>query len=324
MIRTLVNPVPTRTLEEWVPDARPWPRRSEMSILDQIGNTPLLRLTRLPQDISPQIEIYAKAEWFNPGGSVKDRPALRMIEEGERTGALTPDKVILEATSGNTGIAYAMIGAAKGYRVELVMPENVSEERKRILRSYGAAVILSDSLEGSDGAIREARRRYAAHPERYFYPDQYDNPANWWAHYDTTGPEIWQQTEGRITHFVAGIGTSGTLVGTGRRLREYNPAVQVVAVEPADELEIIEGLKHMDTSIVPGIWDPAFPDLTLPVSASAAYRAAKQLAREEGLFVGFSAGAAVHAAFRLAHWLDKGVIVVILPDGGDRYLSLNI
>jgi len=325
MIRDYASTLPPPVLvQEWIADTRVRPHGGASWILDQVGNTPLLRLTRITRGISPRVEIYAKAEWFNPGGSVKDRPALRMIEEGERSGALTPGKVILEATSGNTGIAYAMIGAAKGYQVELVMPGNVSEERKAILSAYGATVILSDPLEGADGAIREARRRYNSSPERYFYPDQYNNPANWWAHYDTTGPEIWEQTKGRVTHFVAGIGTSGTLMGTGRRLREYNADIQVVAVEPADELEIIEGLKHMETSIVPGIWDPEFPDLKLPVSASASYEMAKQLASEEGLFVGFSAGAAVHAALRLAHWLDEGVIVVLLPDGGDKYLSLNI
>src|SRR5919204_391091 len=214
------------------------------SILEQIGNTPLLRFVNITKEFD-RVEIYAKAEWFNPGGSVKDRPALRMIEEGERSGALTRDKAILDSTSGNTGIAYALIGAVKGYRVELAVPRNVSRERKRILQAFGAHVIYTDPLAGSDGGVRGAHRRYEANREKYFMPDQYNNPANWQAHYDTTGPEIIQQTQGRITHFVAGIGTSGTLMGTGRRLKEFNPAIELVAVEPADKLENIEGLKHM-------------------------------------------------------------------------------
>ncbi|MFQ6059069.1 MAG: PLP-dependent cysteine synthase family protein [Anaerolineae bacterium] len=291
------------------------------SLLSHIGNTPLLRLNRLTRGLQG-VEIYVKAEWFNPGGSVKDRPALRMIEEGERSGELTKDKVILDATSGNTGIAYAMIGAVKGYRVELAMPANASEERKRILRAYGAEIILTDPLQGTDGAICEVCRRYATHPDRYFWPDQYNNPANWQAHYDTTGPEIWAQSEGRVTHFVAGVGTSGTLMGAGRRLKTYNPAIQVIAVEPADPLEVIEGLKHMATSIVPGIYDPAFPDAKIAVTAEEAYQMARRLAREEGLFVGFSSGAAMHAALELARQLEEGVIVTVFPDGGDKYLSL--
>src|ERR671919_1835732 len=224
------------------------------SVVEQIGNTPLLRFVNLTKDFEP-VEIYGKAEWFNPGGSVKDRAALRMVEEGERAGVLTPEKIILDSTSGNTGIAYALIGAVKGYRVELAVPRNVSRERKRMLQAFGATVIYTDPLEGSDGAIREAHRRYAADPEKYFMPDQYNNPANWLAHYDTTGPEIIRQTHGRITHFVAGVGTSGTLMGTGRRLREFKPDIQIVAVMPAEELHGIEGLKHMETAINPGIWD---------------------------------------------------------------------
>ncbi|MBI3287430.1 MAG: cysteine synthase family protein [Chloroflexi bacterium] len=293
-------------------------RRSE-SILSQIGNTPLVRLRRIQQG---RVEIWGKLESFNPGGSVKDRPALRMIEEGERSGALTPDKVIIDATSGNTGIAYALIGAVRGYRVELVMPGNVSEERKQIVEGYGSEVILTDPLEGIDGAIREARRRAEGSPEHYFYPDQYNNPANWQAHYDTTGPEVIAQSEGRLTHFVAGIGTSGTLMGVGRRLREYNPTIWIVEVEPADELEIIEGLKHMATSLVPAIYDPKFSDRKIAVSASVAYHMGRRLAREEGLFVGLSSGAVVQAAIQLAQELSEGVIVVTLPDGGDKYLSV--
>jgi cysteine synthase B len=293
------------------------------SVLEQIGNTPLLRLANIAKEF-PQVELYGKAEWFNPGGSVKDRPALRMIEDGERSGALTQDKVILDSSSGNTGIAYALIGAVKGYRVELAVPRNVSQERKRILQAYGAAVIYTDPLAGSDGAIREAQRRYAAAPERYFMPDQYNNPANWRAHYDTTGPELIAQTMGRLTHVVAGVGTSGTLMGTGRRLREFNPHIQIVAVLPDEDLHGIEGLKHMETAIVPGIWDEHFPDRKLRVRTEDAYAMARRLALEEGILVGQSAGAAVYAAVELARQLSEGVIVTILPDAGDRYFSTGL
>jgi S-sulfo-L-cysteine synthase (O-acetyl-L-serine-dependent) len=293
------------------------------SVLEQIGNTPLLRFVKITREFN-HVEIYGKAEWFNPGGSVKDRAALRMIEEGERSGALTREKVILDSTSGNTGIAYALIGAVKGYRVELAVPRNVSRERKRILQAYGAHVMYTDPLEGSDGAIREARRRYAADPEKYFMPDQYNNPANWQAHYDTTGPEIIQQTKGRVTHFVAGVGTSGTLMGTGRRLREFNPHIQIVAVLPAEDLHGIEGLKHMESAIVPGIWEEQFPDLKLSVSTEDAYAMARRLAQEEGILVGQSGGAAVCATLQLARQLSEGVIVTILPDAGDRYFSTGL
>jgi S-sulfo-L-cysteine synthase (O-acetyl-L-serine-dependent) len=293
------------------------------SILQQIGNTPLLRFTNITKEFD-HVQIYGKAEWFNPGGSVKDRPALRMIEEGERSGALTRDKVILDSSSGNTGIAYALIGAVKGYNVELAVPRNVSQERKRILQAYGAHVIYTDPLAGSDGAIREAHRCYEANPEKYFMPDQYNNPANWQAHYDTTGPEIIQQTQGGLTHFVAGIGTSGTLMGTGRRLRAFNAGIQIAAVLPAEDLHGIEGLKHMETAIVPGIWDDGFPDLKLSVHTEDAYDMARRLALEEGLLVGQSAGAVVHAALELARQISEGVIVTILPDAGDRYFSTRL
>jgi cysteine synthase B len=293
------------------------------SVLEQIGNTPLLRFVNITKEFD-RVDIYGKAEWFNPGGSVKDRPALRMIEEGERSGALTRDRVILDSTSGNTGIAYALIGAVKGYRVELVVPRNVSRERKRILQAYGAHVIYTDPLAGSDGAIREAHRRYEADPEKYFMPDQYNNPANWQAHYDTTGPEIIEQTKGCITHFVAGVGTSGTLMGTGRRLREFNPRIQIAAVVPAEDLHGIEGLKHMETAIVPGIWDEQFPDLKLEVRTEDAYTVARRLALEEGILVGQSGGAAVYAALQLARQISEGVIVTILPDAGDRYFSTGL
>ncbi|MGH8068448.1 MAG: PLP-dependent cysteine synthase family protein [Candidatus Entotheonellia bacterium] len=293
------------------------------SVLEQIGNTPLLRFVNIAKEFD-RVAIYGKAEWFNPGGSVKDRPALRMIIEGERSGVLTRGKVILDSSSGNTGIAYALIGAVKGYRVELAVPRNVSRERKRILQAYGAHVIYTDPLAGSDGAIREAHRRYEAEPEKYFMPDQYNNPANWWAHYDTTGPEIIEQTKGRITHFVAGVGTSGTLMGTGRRLREFNPRIQIAAVLPAEDLHGIEGLKHMETAIVPGIWNAQFPDLKLSVRTEDAYIMARRLALEEGILVGQSAGAAVCAALELARQVSEGVIVTILPDAGDRYFSTGL
>ena len=293
------------------------------SILEQIGKTPLLRFVNITKEFD-RVDIYGKAEWFNPGGSVKDRPALRMIEEGERSGVLTRDKVILDSSSGNTGIAYALIGAVKGYRVELAVPRNVSQERKRILQAYGAHVIYTDPLAGSDGAIREAHRRYEADPEKYFMPDQYNNPANWRAHYDTTGPEIIDQTKGRITHFVAGVGTSGTLMGTGRRLREFNPSIQIVAVLPAEDLHGIEGLKHMETAIVPGIWNEQFPNLKLAVRTEDAYTMARRLALEEGILVGQSGGAAVYAALQLARQISDGVIVTILPDAGDRYFSTGL
>ena len=293
-------------------------------ILERIGHTPLFRLSRVVEGLPADVELYVKAEWFNPGGSVKDRPALRMIEEAERDGRLTPEKIIIDSTSGNTGIAYALIGAVKGYRVELVMPANVSRERRQLARAYGARIIYSDPLEGSDGAIRLVRKIVAEAPEKYFYPDQYNNSANWLAHYETTGPEIWEQTQGRITHFVAGVGTSGTLMGVGRRLREYNSRVQLIAVEPADELQVIEGLKYMATAIVPGIYDPTLPDRTIYADADRALAMVQRLAREEGLFVGFSAAAAVDAALQVARELKEGVVVALLPDSGMKYLSLGL
>src|SRR5581483_583 len=291
------------------------------AILNCIGNTPLLPL-KLPSGVSPRVELWAKAEWFNPGGSVKDRAALFIVEDAERKGLLTPDKILLDATSGNTGIAYAMIGAAKGFGVELCMPANVSDERKKILQMYGANITFTDPLEGSDGAILKARELAAAHPEKYFYADQYNNDSNWRAHYKTTAPEIWKQTDGRITHFVAGIGTSGTMMGVSRRLHEYNPTIQIIEVEPGDELQIIEGLKHMETAIVPGIYNPECADRRILVEAEDAYETALDVAKNEGYLVGFSAGAAIFAARQVAKKLDEGVIVCVLPDGGERYLSM--
>lgn len=275
----------------------------------------------IPGGASPRVELWGKAEWFNPGGSVKDRAALFIVEDAVRRGVLTPTKTLLDATSGNTGIAYAMIGAAMGFGVELCMPANVSEERKKIVRAYGAKLTLTDPLEGSDGAILKARELAAAHPEIYFYADQYNNANNWRAHYETTAPEIWQQTQGRITHFVAGIGTSGTVMGNGRRLREYNPNIEIIEVEPADEMQIIEGLKHMETAIVPGIYDPHCADRRIAVAAEDAYDTALDVAKREGLLVGFSAGAAIYAARQVARELEEGVIVAVLPDSGERYLS---
>jgi S-sulfo-L-cysteine synthase (O-acetyl-L-serine-dependent) len=285
-----------------------------------VGNTPLLRLERVAREVRP-VEVYAKAEWFNPGGSVKDRPALNMILEGERSGKLTPGKTILDATSGNTGIAYAWIGAARGYRVKLALPKSASIERKRILGAYGAELVITDPAEGSDGAIREARRIYAEEPERYFYPDQYNNPANWQAHYNGTGREIYEQTEGRITHFVAGLGTSGTFMGTARRLRECNAEIRVISFQPASPLHGLEGLKHMETAIVPGIYDPELADVNLGIETEEAYDMVRRLATDEGLLVGVSSGAALAAALKVASHLRSGVVVTVFPDSGDKYLS---
>jgi len=292
----------------------------ETDILSKIGNTPLVNLHRISQE-SPGVEIYAKAEWFNPGGSVKDRPALNMILEGERAGKLTQDKILLDSTSGNTGIAYAMIGAVKGIRVRLAMPENVSPERKKILEAYGADLILTSGREGSDGAIRMARKLYAESPERYFYPDQYSNPANWQAHYQTTAVEIYRQTERAVTHFVTGLGTSGTFIGTGRRLKELDPNIQLISVQPDSPMHGLEGMKHMDTSIVPPIYDSTLADRGMEISTEEAQQMVKRLAREEGLLVGISSGANVAAALKVAKSLHSGVAVTILCDGGMKYLN---
>lgn len=299
-------------------------RKRVESVIDLIGNTPLIRLTKIVDGLSPDVEIYAKAEWFNPGGSIKDRPALWMILDGIRTGKLSRDKVIMDSSSGNTAIAYAMIGAVLNYRVELVTPANMNIERKRTLEAFGAKMILSDSLEGSDGAIKLARKLKAENPDKYFMPDQYNNPANPMSHYETTAPEIWEQTHGRVTHFLAGIGTSGTLMGTGKRLKEFNPKIKVIAIEPAEPLHGLEGLKHMATSIVPGIYDPTFADEKIQVSTENSYRVMKELLKKEGLFVGHSSGAAVYATLKYAKGLKEGVVVTILPDGGYRYLSGGI
>jgi cysteine synthase B len=292
-------------------------------VLDRIGNTPLLRIERVGQEF-PGVDFYAKAEWLNPGGSVKDRPALSMIRDGERTGALRPGKTILDATSGNTGIAYAMIGAAMGYPITLCLPANASPERKRILSAYGAQVVLTPADDGSDGAIKRAREMYSAAPQRYFYPDQYSNPANWQAHYHSTAPEIWEQTQGRITHFVAGLGTSGTFVGTARRLKEFNPAIRCISLQPDAAFHGLEGWKHMASAIVPGIYDPTIADADLEVGTEEAYRLVKRLAREEGMLVSPSAGAALTGCLQVAASLQPGeeaVIVTIFADAAEKYLS---
>lgn len=294
--------------------------RHGSGLLDLIGNTPLLRLDGFDDAIAPGVEMYAKAEWQNPGGSVKDRAAARMIADGERTGALLPGGTILDSTSGNTGIAYAMLGAALGYRVRLCVPANVTPERLRMLQAYGADVIRTDQMEGSDGAIREARRLHAADPS-LFYPDQYNNPANWRAHYDTTAREIWQQTDGRITHFVAGLGTSGTFVGTARRLRELNPGIRLFSVQPEGPLHAIEGLKHMASSIVPGIYDESLAHEDLRVATEDAHEMTRRLAAGHGILAGVSSGAALVAALRVASTARDAVIVTVFPDGGSRYLS---
>ncbi|MGE0041293.1 MAG: PLP-dependent cysteine synthase family protein [Vicinamibacterales bacterium] len=295
------------------------------AILDLIGGTPLIRLTRIERDV-PGVEIYAKAEWRNPGGSVKDRPAARIVREAWRSGALGDGRRLLDATSGNTGIAYAMIGAAAGFGVTLAVPGNVTPERRRILAAYGVELVTTSPLEGSDGAIREARRLAAAAPDRYFYADQYNNPFNWRAHYDTTGPEIIRQSEGRVTHFVAGLGTSGTFMGTGRRLREWNPRVVLASVQPDTPFHGLEGLKHMETAIVPGIYDARLADRDLRVGTEEAHALTRRLAREEGLLVGVSSGANLAGALALAREAaaaggPPAVIVVIFCDGGERYLS---
>ncbi|MES1262030.1 MAG: cysteine synthase family protein [Acidobacteriota bacterium] len=298
--------------------------RMAHDVIGNIGNTPLLRLAKIAADF-PGIEIYGKAEYFNPGGSVKDRPALNMILEGERAGLLKPGRILIDSTSGNTGIAYAMLGAAKGYKIKLCLPKNASPERKKILQAYGAELVLTPGEEGSDGAIRKVREIYAAEPDRYFYPDQYSNDANWQAHYKTTAPEIIEQTEGRVTHFIALLGTSGTFIGTSRRLKNDLPNVECVSAQPSTGFHGLEGTKHMPTALVPSIYDESVADRNLWIETEAAYKMVKRLAREEGLLVGISSGGNVHGALVLAKELHEqgkqAVIVTILCDGADKYLS---
>lgn len=292
-------------------------------ITDLVGNTPLVRV-RLFEREFPNVEVYAKAEWFNPGGSVKDRAALSMIEDAERRGALTRDKVLIDSTSGNTGIAYALIGSAKGYRVKLVMPANVSAERRALVTAYGAEVVYSDAGEGSDGAIVMVRDIVTLDPDRYFYPDQYSNPANARAHYEGTGVEILAQTSGRVTHFVAGLGTTGTFVGTSRRLKEHDPSIKTIAVQPEDAFHGLEGLKHLPTAIVPKLWDSSLADEIWGCPTEPAYELARTIARTEGLLVGHSSGAALWAVRKLASTISEGVVVTVFPDSGDRYLSTGL
>ena len=289
------------------------------ALTDQIGHTPLLPIGGLAA-VPEGVEVYGKAEWFNPGGSVKDRAAWGMIQAGEAAGMLSPDRILIDATSGNTGIAYAWIGAARGHRVRLCLPANAGPERRRLLEALGADLVLTDAMEGTDGAIRTARRLVAEDPRRYFYPDQYAHPANWQAHYHGTAEEIWAQTEGRVTHFVAGIGTGGTLVGSARRLRELDAEIEVVAVQPDSPLHALEGLKHLPSCMVPAIYDPSVHQRTIEVSSEAAIEMARRQARR-GLLVGWSAGAALVAAERVARGVARGVVVAILPDGAERYMS---
>ncbi|MEW6286065.1 MAG: cysteine synthase family protein [Chloroflexota bacterium] len=286
-----------------------------------VGNTPLLPLRRLTRDLSPLTQIFAKAEWFNPGGSVKDRPALNIIQTALANGDLGKGKRLLDSTSGNMGISYATFGAALGIPVTIVIPANASPERMSILKALGAELILSDPLEGSDGAILKARELAAQYPDLYWYADQYNNPANWQAHYKSTGPEILQQTNGHITHFVAGLGTSGTLMGTSRYLREHLPHVKIISFQPDAPFHGLEGLKHMPTAIKPGIYDQSVADEQIEVQTEAAHEMVRRLAREEGLFVGISSGAAAVAALRVASKLREGIVVTIFPDAGYKYLS---
>jgi cysteine synthase B len=321
---------PMLTTPRWSFGARPRAAVAALpqtgDILAQIGNTPLLDMNHFARGlgVSPHVGVYAKAEWFNPSGSVKARAALAIVEAAERSGELYPGKILIDSSSGNTGIAFALIGAVKGYEVHLVMPANVSAERKALAVAYGAKLIESDPLEGSDGAIMQVRALVAAHPERYFYANQYNNPANVAAHYTGTGPEIWQQTGGNVTHFVTGLGTTGTFVGTGRYLKERNPAVQLVALQPEDELSVIEGLKHLPTAIVPGIYDANLADRQLGVSTEDTWLMTRRLARQAGLFVGLSAGAAMVGAIAVAKELRAGVVVTLLPDDGSKYISLGV
>ena len=308
-----------KSIREFAEDRLELLVRDRNSILGYIGNTPLLRLRKIQHEAN--VEIYAKAEWFNPGGSIKDRAALWMLLEAERSGALTRERTIIDATSGNTGIAYAMIGAVLGYKVVLALPANASKERKQTLQAYGAELLLTDPLSGTDGAQLRVKEIVASDPGAYYYPDQYNNPANWRAHYHTTAREIWHQTSGRITHFVAGLGTTGTFVGTSRRLKELAPSISCVSIEPDSPLHGLEGMKHLATAIVPGIYDATLADERLTVSTEEAHDMTRKLAKEEGLYVGISSGAAISAALAVASRIHTGVVVTVFPDGGTRYGS---
>jgi len=301
------------------------PSMHQRSLLELIGDTPLLAFRRVTSHVAP-VRVFAKAEWYNPGGSVKDRAALSMILDGERRGLLTKGKIILDATSGNTGIAYAMIAAERGYKVKLVLPKNASVERKQTLMAFGADLVFTDPGEGTDGAQRHVKKLYDAHPERYFYPDQYNNDANWRAHYETTAKEIWEQTAGQVTHFVAGMGTSGTFTGTTRRLKEFNPSIQCISMQPDSPLHGLEGMKHMPTAIVPGIYDPELADEQIDISTEDAHTMVLKLAREEGILVGPSSGANLVAAIKIAERLKSqgvkdAVVVTIFCDSAAKYMN---
>ncbi len=295
-------------------------RRIE-SVVEAVGNTPLVRLRSLERECPGEVEIYAKLEYANPGGSVKDRPALQMMRDAIADGRLTKDKILIDATSGNTGVAYSLFGAALGYRIQLVIPSNVSKARKEVTQAFGTELIFSDPMEGSDGAIRKVRQLVAESPARYFYPDQYSNPSNPRAHYLGTGREILEQVGDRLTHFVTGLGTSGTMMGTTRRLKEHDPRIQCVAVEPDDALHGLEGLKHMASSLVPAIYDASVPDSILPVNTENGWDMADRVARDEGLHIGHSAGANVYGAWQVAKGLERGCVVTIACDRGDRYFA---
>jgi cysteine synthase B len=290
------------------------------SVVDLIGSTPLLSFKRVAEAVAP-VKVYAKAEWYNPGGSVKDRAALAMVLDGERRGLMRRDKILIDATSGNTGIAYAMIGAERGYRVMLALPKNASPERKQSLRAYGAELILTDPTEGTDGAQRYVKELVSQNPDRYFYPDQYNHDANWRAHYETTGLEIWQQTGEAVTHFVTGLGTTGTFMGVSRRLKEMNPAIRCISMQPDSPLHGLEGMKHMPTALVPGIYDPTLADEEIAIATEDAHAMVLRLAREEGLLVGVSSGANLVAALKVASRLREGVVVTIFCDSAAKYLS---
>jgi cysteine synthase B len=290
------------------------------SVLELIGNTPLLGLKRIGSRLNG-VQVLGKAEWANPGGSVKDRAALSMIVDGERRGLLTREKIVVDATSGNTGIAYAMICAERGYRVKLALPKNASHERKQTLRAYGADLVLTDPTEGTDGAQRYVKKLVESEPGRYFYPDQYNNPANWRAHYETTANEIWRQTDGQVTHFVAGMGTSGTFVGVTKRLKELNPSIQCISMQPNSPLHGLEGMKHMASALVPGIYDPNLADEQIEVATEDAHSMVLRLAREEGILVGVSSGGNLVAAMNVAEKLKEGLVVTIFCDSAAKYLS---
>jgi cysteine synthase B len=302
----------------------PVKKEASYSVLSNIGNTPLIKINKIIGNSGGNFRVFAKAEWFNPGGSVKDRAALYMILDGEKRGLLTKDKIIIDATSGNTGIAYAMIAAVKGYKLKLAMPANVSAERKKIIEAYGAEIIYTNALEGTDGAQRAVKEIYLNNPNLYFYPDQYNNPANWAAHYKTTAVEILEQTKGRITHFIAGLGTTGTFVGVSKRLKEFNSEIKCIAFQPDSPLHGLEGLKHLPTAMVPGIYDPSLADEMIEVSTEESYKMVKELTLHEGIFAGLSSGAAMTAVSKTAEKIKTGLIVTVFPDGGGKYLSEKI